>query len=120
MENYGKTVQKGERMREKRVWQNTWLRRLAAGHGLREGAAVLVRERSLLKNSAYITRRMRSGVVLALYPYHFCCLMTDGTKESFRYNEFFGCEARLVRLLEEKEKAPDETTEKNEGYRFSC
>lgn len=92
-------------MREKRAWQNTWLQRLAAGSGLREGAAVLIRERSLLKNSTYITRRVRGGVVVALYPYHFCCRMADGTRESFRYNEFFGCEARLVRLSEGKEKS---------------
>ncbi len=57
----------------------------------------------MLKDGSYITRQKRYGVVLKLYPYHFYCLMEDGSKESFRYNEFLGYESRLVRLKESAE-----------------
>lgn len=85
-------------MKEKRRWKNEWLQVLARKKGLHTDAVILVRERSLLKDGSYITRERRTGVVLKLYPYHFYCLMEDGTKESFRYNEFLGYESRLVRL----------------------
>ena len=103
-ENYGKTVKmKGENdMREKRMLQNEWLRGIAIQLGLHEGSTVIVRERSMLKDGSYITRQIRRGKVLKLYPYHFYCQMKDGTKESFRYNEFLGYEARLIRLKEKK------------------
>lgn len=81
-----------------RRWQNEWLKDFSARKGLGKGAVILVRERSMLKDGSYITRKRRYGVVLQLYPYHFCCMMEDGTKESFRYNEFLGYESRLVRL----------------------
>jgi len=81
-----------------RRWKNEWLRGFSFQRGLRKGAEILVRERSILKDGSYITRKKRYGVVLCLYPYHFYCLMEDGTKESFRYNEFLGYESRLVRL----------------------
>lgn len=85
-------------MKEKRRWKNEWLQVFAQKKGLHTNALILVRERSLLKDGSYITRERRTGVVLKLYPYHFYCLMEDGTKESFRYNEFLGYESRLVRL----------------------
>ncbi|MGN0136577.1 hypothetical protein [Anaerotignum sp.] len=89
-------------MREKRRWQNTWLREIAMQQGMRIGSEITIRERSLLKDYSYITRQIRHGVVLEMYPYHFYCRMSDGTKESFRYNEFLGYEARLIRLKEKK------------------
>lgn len=70
--------------------------------GMRIGSEITIRERSLLKDYSYITRQIRHGVVLEMYPYHFYCRMSDGTKESFRYNEFLGYEARLIRLKEKK------------------
>ncbi len=85
-------------MREVRRWKNEWLKGFACQKGLKEGASVLVRERSMLKDGSYITRKRRYGIVLKLYPHHFYCEMEDGTKESFRYNEFLGYESRLVRL----------------------
>ncbi|WP_405726881.1 hypothetical protein [Anaerotignum sp.] len=85
-------------MREKRRWKNEWLKGFSCRKGLQEGSEILVRERSMLKDGSYITREKRTGVVLKLYPHHFYCLMTDGTKESFRYNEFLGYESRLIRL----------------------
>ena len=81
-----------------RRWKNEWLRVIACRKGLEKGVDILVRERSILKDGSYITRKRRYGVVLWLYPYHFYCMMEDGTKESFRYNEFLGYESRLVRL----------------------
>ena len=81
-----------------RRWKNEWLKEFSCKRGLQEGAGILVRERSMLKDGSYITRKRRQGIVLQLYPYHFYCLMEDGTKESFRYNEFLGYESRLVRL----------------------
>ena len=81
-----------------RRWQNEWLMGFSVRRGLKEGAVILVRERSMLKDCSYVTRRRRWGTVLKLYPYHFYCVMEDGTKESFRYNEFLGYESRLVRL----------------------
>ena len=81
-----------------RRWKNEWLKEFSVRKGLEEGASILVRERSLLKDGSYITRKRRYGVVLQLYPYHFYCMMEDGTRESFRYNEFLGYESRLVRL----------------------
>lgn len=92
-------------MREKRRWQNTWLREIAAMRGLEVGKEIIIRERSLLKDYSYITRQIRHGVVLEMYPYHFYCQMADGTKESFRYNEFLGYEARLIHLKKEKSKS---------------
>lgn len=85
-------------MKEKRRWQNEWLRGIARKQGLLVGQEIVIRERSLMKDYSYVTREIRYGVVLALYPYHFLCQMADGTKESFRYNEFLGREARLIRL----------------------
>ena len=85
-------------MNEKRRWNHTWLKNFSCKRGLQEGAEILVRERSILKDGSYITRKRRGGRVLHLYPYHFYCLMEDGSKESFRYNEFLGYESRLVRL----------------------
>ena len=81
-----------------RRWKNEWLKEFSCKRGLQEGAGILVRERSMLKDGSYITRKRRQGAVIQLYPYHFYCLMEDGTKESFRYNEFLGYESRLVRL----------------------
>lgn len=92
-------------MKEMRRWQNVWLEGFARRRGLREGEKILVRERSLLKDCSYITRVRRCGVVLRLYPYHFYCLMEDGSRESFRYNEFLGYEARLIRLKDSAEAA---------------
>ena len=85
-------------MIEMRRWDQTWLRGFSCKKGLQEGVEILVRERSILKDGSYITRKRRGGQVLKLYPYHFYCLMEDGSKESFRYNEFLGYESRLVRL----------------------
>ena len=85
-------------MRRKRRWQNTWLREIAAQRGMTIGSQIIIQERSLMKDYRYITRQIRYGVVLEMYPYHFYCRMADGTKESFRYNEFLGHEARLIRL----------------------
>ena len=90
-------------MREKRMLQNEWLRGIAIQMGLQAGAEVIIRERSMLKDGSYITRQIRKGVVLKLYPYHFYCQMEDGSRESFRYNEFLGYESRLVRLKESAE-----------------
>ena len=70
-----------------------------------EGQEIIIRERSLLKDYSYVTREIRCGTVLALYPYHFLCQMADGTKESFRYNEFLGREARLIRIKKERQCA---------------
>lgn len=97
-------------MKEKRMLQNEWLRGVAVQVGLHVGSEVIIRERSMLKDGSYITRQIRRGVVLQLYPYHFYCRMEDGSKESFRYNEFLGYEARLIRLKETKmqrKKAPE-------------
>lgn len=111
-------------MREMRRWRNEWLRTFSAEKGLTEGALILVRERSLLKDGSYITRKRRYGVVLYLYPYHFYCLMEDGTKESFRYNEFLGYEARLVRLKGSEEGNMNDRQlnqlEKASAGRFFC
>ena len=106
-------------MREKRRWKNEWLKGFSCQKGLQEGAEILVRERSMLKDGSYITREKRTGVVLKLYPYHFYCLMADGTKESFRYNEFLGYESRLVRL---RESAEGKMTDRqlNEREKASC
>ena len=90
-------------MNEKRRWNHAWLRAFSCQRGLQEGAKILVRERSILKDGSYITRKRRCGRVLYLYQYHFYCIMEDGTKESFRYNEFLGYESRLVRLQGSKE-----------------
>ena len=92
-------------MKEKRRWQNEWLRGIAQKQGLLVGQEIVIRERSLMKDYSYITREIRYGTVLALYPYHFLCQMADGTKESFRYNEFLGREARLIRLKKERQCA---------------
>lgn len=73
--------------------------------GMKIGSEIIIRERSLLKDYSYITRQIRFGVVLEMYPYHFYCRMADGTKESFRYNEFLGSEARLIRLKEKKSRS---------------
>ena len=81
-----------------RRWNQAWMMAFSCKRGLQEGAEILVRERSILKDGSYITRKRRCGQVLHLYPYHFYCMMEDGTKESFRYNEFLGYESRLVRL----------------------
>lgn len=94
---YGLTVILGGGKNMRR-WKNEWLKEFSVRKGLEEGASILVRERSLLKDGSYITRKRRYGVVLQLYPYHFYCMMEDGTRESFRYNEFLGYESRLVRL----------------------
>ena len=96
-------------MREKRMWQETWLKGIAMEIGLKKGAGVVIRERALLKDYTYITREIRYGVVLELYDHHFYCQMADGSRESFRYNEFLGYEARLIRL-----KKNDCRTMKNE------
>ena len=89
-------------MKEKRRLQSYMLRGVAEEMGLVEGAKLLIRERSMLKDGAYITRKIRKGTVLKRYEHHFYCLMSDGTKESFRYNEFLGDEARLIRLAGNK------------------
>lgn len=86
-----------------RRWKNEWLKDFSERKGLEKGETILVRERSMLKDGSYITRKRRYGRVLQLYPYHFYCLMEDGTKESFRYNEFLGYESRLVRLKDSAE-----------------
>mgnify|MGYP007099149309 CR=1 FL=1 len=72
------------------MWKNTWLKELAGRYGLEKGKFVIVEERSLLKDYTYITREIRHGVVLELYPHHFYCQMENGRRESFRYNEFLG------------------------------
>lgn len=87
---------------KRRRWQNTWLRQIAMKKGLRTGEQIVIRERSLLKDYSYITRQKRYGVVLRLYPNHFYCRMEDGTKESFRYNEFLGYESRIICLRESR------------------
>ena len=92
-------------MKERRMWKNTWLKELAMRHGLEKGKKIIVRERSLLKDYTYITREIRHGVVLELYPHHFYCQMENGRRESFRYNEFLGHEARLIRLREKQQKS---------------
>ncbi|WP_288666587.1 hypothetical protein [Anaerotignum faecicola] len=92
-------------MKERRMWKNTWLKELAGKYGLEKGKSIIVEERSLLKDYTYITREIRHGVVLELYPHHFYCQMENGRRESFRYNEFLGHEARLVHLKEEQQKS---------------
>ena len=92
-------------MKERRMWKNTWLKELAGRYGLEKGKSIIVEERSLLKDYTYITREIRHGVVLELYPHHFYCQMENGRRESFRYNEFLGHEARLVHLKEEQQKS---------------
>lgn len=87
------------------MWKNTWLKELAGKYGLEKGKSIIVEERSLLKDYTYITREIRHGVVLELYPHHFYCRMENGRRESFRYNEFLGHEARLVHLKEEQQKS---------------
>ena len=87
------------------MWKNTWLKELAGKYGLEKGKSIIVEERSLLKDYTYITRELRHGVVLELYPHHFYCQMENGRRESFRYNEFLGHEARLVHLKEEQQKS---------------
>ena len=87
------------------MWKNTWLKELAGKYGLEKGKSIIVEERSLLKDYTYITREIRHGVVLELYPHHFYCQMENGRRESFRYNEFLGNEARLVHLKEEQQKS---------------
>ena len=98
-------------MREKRWLQNKKIREAAMAAGLTEGSEVIIRERSILKDGHYITREIRRGRVLVLYPYHFYCLMEKGHKESFRYNELLGDEARLIRIkgnkIMEHKKAPE-------------
>ena len=98
-------------MREKRWLQNKKLREAAMAEGLAEGREIVIRERSILKDGGYITRQIRKGRVLILYPYHFYCEMADGTKECFRYNELLGDEARLIRIkgkhTTENKKAPE-------------
>lgn len=106
-------------MREKRRWQNTWLREIAVQQGMKIGSEIIIRERSLLKDYSYITRQIRFGVVLEMYPYHFYCRMADGTKESFRYNEFLGSEARLIRLKEKNYRAM-KLAEKESRYRTAA
>ena len=85
------------------MWKNTWLKELAGKYGLEKGKSIIVEERSLLKDYTYITREIRHGVVLELYHHHFYCQMENGRRESFRYNEFLGHEARLVHLKEEQQ-----------------
>ena len=92
-------------MKQRRMWKNTWLKELAGKYGLEKGKSIIVEERSLLKDYTYITREIRHGVVLELYPHHFYCQMENGRRESFRYNEFLGHEARLVHLKEEQQKS---------------
>lgn len=87
------------------MWKNIWLKELAGKYGLEKGKSIIVEERSLLKDYTYITREIRHGVVLELYPHHFYCQMENGRRESFRYNEFLGHEARLVHLKEEQQKS---------------
>ena len=91
-------------MREKRMLRNNMLKGAAKAAGLSVGAAVIIRERSILKDGSYITRMIRRGWVEGLYPYHFSCRMADGTLESFRYNELLGDEARLIHI---KGKEPE-------------
>ena len=91
-------MRKGYEMKERRMWKNTWLKELAGKYGLEKGKSIIVEERSLLKDYTYITREIRHGVVLELYPHHFYCQMENGRRESFRYNEFLGHEARRPSL----------------------
>ena len=98
-------MRKGYEMKERIMWKNTWLKELAGKYGLEKGKSIIVEERSLLKDYTYITREIRHGVVLELYPHHFYCQMENGRRESFRYNEFLGHEARLVHLKEEQQKS---------------
>ena len=98
-------MRKGYEMKERRMWKNTWLKELAGKYGLEKGKSIIVDELSLLKDYTYITREIRDGVVLELYPHHFYCQMENGRRESFRYNEFLGHEARLVHLKEEQQKS---------------
>ena len=62
-------------MREKRWLQNKKLREAAMAEGLAEGREIVIRERSILKDGGYITRQIRKGRVLILYPYHFYCAL---------------------------------------------
>ena len=98
-------MRKGYEMQERRMWKNTWLKELAGKYGLEKGKSIIVEDRSLLKDYTYIPREIRHGVVLELYPHHFYCQMENGRRESFRYNEFLGHEARLVHLKEEQQKS---------------
>ncbi len=97
-------------MEERRMLRNNMLRGAAMAEGLAVGREVIIRERSILKDGSYITRKIRRGTVCNLYPHHFYCRMANGQMESFRYNEFLGWEARLVRLKGknmQKKKAPE-------------
>lgn len=97
-------------MEEKRMLRNNMLRETAILEGLTVGSEVIIRERSILKDGSYITRKIRRGTVCKLYPYHFYCRMASGQMESFRYNEFLGWEARLIRLKGknmQRKKAPE-------------
>jgi hypothetical protein len=90
-------------MEGRRMLRNNMLRGAAIAEGLSVGSEIIIRERSILKDGSYITRKIRRGMVCKLYPYHFYCRMADGQMESFRYNEFLGYESRLVRLQGSKE-----------------
>ena len=84
----------------KRMMRMIDLKLTAEKMGLAKDTEIMILERSLLKDGAYITRERRRGIVKEIYPYHFICQMRDGTRESFRYNEFLGDEARLISLWE--------------------
>lgn len=84
--------------KERRMLPNDKLKEAAMAVGLKEGSEIIVRERSLLKDGSYITRIIRRGTVVKLYDYHFSCRMATGERESFRYNELLGWEARLIRM----------------------
>ena len=81
------------------MWKNTWLKELAGKYGLEKGKSIIVEERSLLKDYTYITREIRHGVVLELYPHHFYCQMENGRRESFRYKQQKSVQAWTLFLL---------------------
>jgi hypothetical protein len=72
------------------------MKSIAMQNGLKEGVEIDVHERAILKNLTYATREIRCGRVLKLYDHYFYCQMSDGSKESFRYNEFLGNESVKV------------------------
>lgn len=91
-------------MRSKRYWQNTWLKSIAIKEGLEVGSEIIIHNRSLLKDNRYYSISRQNAIVLELYDYYFLCKLDDGSKESFRYNEFLGDESVLIVLKKNKKR----------------
>ena len=77
------------------MWKNTWLKELAGKYGLEKGKSIIVEERSLLKDYTYITREIRHGVVLELYPHHFYCQMETAEGNPSAIMNFWGMKQGL-------------------------